>query len=87
LRQNINKRLPSVRSDPRREEIQGFVEGRRVPWHAGAMKRIGTVLFYAVGVLAMLYLALYAYAVYRGRDFTPGDPIHIFRNPDAPSYS
>ena len=51
------------------------------------MKRIGTVLFYAVGVLAMLYLALYAYAVYRGRDFAPGDPIHIFRNPDAPSYS
>jgi len=51
------------------------------------MKRIGTALFYVVGVLAMLYLALYAYAVFRGRDFTPGDPIHIFRNPDAPSYS
>jgi hypothetical protein len=22
-----------------------------------------------------------------GHDFTPGDPIHIFRKPDAPSYS
>ncbi len=42
------------------------------------MKRFGIWVFYAVGVLAMLYLALYAYAIYRGRDFTPGDPIHIF---------
>ena len=31
--------------------------------------------------------ALYAYAAYCGRDFTPGSPIHIFRNPEAPSYS
>jgi hypothetical protein len=51
------------------------------------MKRFGIWAFYAVGVLAMFYLALYAYAIYRGRDFTPGDPIHIFRNPDAPNYS
>jgi hypothetical protein len=51
------------------------------------MKRIGVVVFYAVGVLALLYLALYAYAIVRGRDFAPGDPIHIFRNPDAPNYS
>lgn len=51
------------------------------------MKRIGILAFYAVSTLAILYLALYAYAVYRGRDFTPGDPIHIFRNPEAPSYS
>jgi hypothetical protein len=58
-----------------------------LPWHAGAMKRIGTWAFYAVGALAIAYLALYAYAMVRGRDFTPGDPIHIFRNPDAPSYS
>ena len=59
----------------------------RVPWHVGRMKRIGILAFYAVSTLAILYLALYAYAVYRGRDFTPGDPIHIFRNPEAPSYS
>ena len=56
-------------------------------WHDGPMKRIGTWAFYAVSTVAILYLALYAYAVYRGRDFTPGDPIHIFRSPDAPSYS
>jgi hypothetical protein len=51
------------------------------------MKRIGTWVFYAVSTLAIAYLALYAYATYRGREFTPGDPIHIFRKPDAPSYS
>ncbi len=51
------------------------------------MKRIGTWAFYAVGTLAVVYLVLYAYAIYRGRDFTPGDPIHIFRKPDAPNFS
>jgi hypothetical protein len=51
------------------------------------MKRIGIWIFYTVSVLSIAYLALYAYAMYRGRDFTPGDPIHIFRSPDAPSYS
>jgi len=59
----------------------------RVSWHVGWMKRIGSWAFYAVSTLAILYLALYAYAAYRGRDFTPGSPIHIFRNPEAPSYS
>jgi len=58
-----------------------------VPWHVGRMKRIGTWAFYAVSTVAIVYLALYAYAAYRGRDFTPGNPIHIFRNPEAPSYS
>jgi hypothetical protein len=51
------------------------------------MKRIGTWAFYAVGALAIAYLALYAYAMLRGHPFVPGDPIHIFRSPDAPSYS
>ena len=51
------------------------------------MNRLGAFALYAIGALAILYLALYAYAAYRGRDFTPGDPIHIFRNPAAPSYS
>jgi hypothetical protein len=51
------------------------------------MKRIGTWAFYAVGALAIAYLALYAYAMFRGQPFVPGDPIHIFRKPDAPSYS
>jgi hypothetical protein len=51
------------------------------------MKRIGALAFYAVGALAALYLALYAYAAFTGRELQPGDPIHIFRKPDAPSYS
>jgi hypothetical protein len=37
--------------------------------------------------MAIAYLALYAYAVFTGRDLQPGDPIRIFRKPDAPSYS
>ena len=51
------------------------------------MKRIAVWAFYAVGALAIAYLALYAYAVFTGRDLQPGDPIRIFRKPDAPSYS
>lgn len=51
------------------------------------MKRLAIWGFYAVGALAIAYLALYAYVVFTGREFTPGDPIHIFRKPDAPSYS
>ena len=51
------------------------------------MKRIAVWAFYAVGALAILYLALYAYAAFTGRGPQPGDPIHIFRKPDAPNYS
>ncbi len=51
------------------------------------MKRLATWVFYGVGAIAIAYLALYAYAVFTGRDLQPGDPIHIFRKPDAPSYS
>ena len=51
------------------------------------MKRLAVWAFYGVGALAIAYLALYAYAVFTGRDLQPGDPIHIFRKPDAPSYS
>jgi hypothetical protein len=51
------------------------------------MKRVGAWIFYCVGALAIGYLALYAYAVFTGRELQPGDPIHIFRKPDAPSYS
>ena len=51
------------------------------------MKRFAIWAFYGVGALAVGYLALYAYAVFTGRDLQPGDPIHIFRKPDAPSYS
>ncbi|MCK1739355.1 hypothetical protein ACVWZZ_002424 [Bradyrhizobium sp. LM6.10] len=51
------------------------------------MKRVATWAFYAVGALAIAYLALYAYAMFSGQPIVPGDPIHIFRKPDAPSYS
>jgi hypothetical protein len=51
------------------------------------MKRIAVWAFYGVGVIAIAYLALYAYAMFNGRELVPGDPIHIFRKPDAPSYS
>jgi len=51
------------------------------------MKRIAVWAFYAVGAVAIAYLALYAYAAFKGRGLQPGDPIHIFRKPDAPDYS
>jgi hypothetical protein len=51
------------------------------------MKRLATWVLYAVGAIAIAYLALYAYAVFRGNDLQPGDPIRIFRKPDAPNYS
>ena len=51
------------------------------------MKRLASWIFYAVGAVAIGYLALYAWAAFTGREFEPGDPIHIFRKPDAPSYS
>ena len=56
-------------------------------WCVEAMKRLAVWIFYCIGVLAIGYLALYAYAVFTGRDLQPGDPIRIFRRPDAPSYS
>jgi hypothetical protein len=49
------------------------------------MKRIAVWAFYGIGALAIGYLALYAYAALTGRDFQPGDPIHIFRKPDDPN--
>jgi hypothetical protein len=51
------------------------------------MKRFAVWAFYGIGALAILYLALYAYAAFTGRALQPGDPIHIFRKPDAPDYS
>jgi len=48
------------------------------------MKRAATWVLYAVGALAVAYLALYAYVVFTGSEFEPGDPIHIFRKPDSP---
>jgi hypothetical protein len=51
------------------------------------MKRVVTWAFYAIGAIAIAYLALYAYVVLTGRNLQPGEPIRIFRKPDAPSYS
>jgi hypothetical protein len=51
------------------------------------MKRLATWVFYGIGAIAIAYLALYAYALITQPDLKPGDPIHIFRKPDAPSYS
>lgn len=51
------------------------------------MKRIAVWVFYGIGAVAVGYLALYAYAVLTGHELQPGDPIHIFRKPDAPNYS
>jgi hypothetical protein len=51
------------------------------------MKRIAVWAFYVIGAVAIGYLALSAYAAFTGRELQPGDPIHIFRKPDAPSYS
>jgi hypothetical protein len=51
------------------------------------MKSAATWVLYVVGALAIAYLALYAYVAFTGRPFQPGDPIHIFRKPDAPNYS
>ena len=51
------------------------------------MKRLAVWIFYGIGALAIGYLALYAYMVFTGHELRPGDPIHIFRKPDAPNYS
>jgi hypothetical protein len=51
------------------------------------MKRIAVWAFYVIGAVAIGYLALSAYAAFTGRELQPGDPIHIFRKPDAPNYS
>jgi hypothetical protein len=51
------------------------------------MKRVAIWIFYAIGALAIGYLALFAYTAFTGRELVPGDPIHIFRKPDAPNYS
>jgi len=51
------------------------------------MKRVAVWAFYGVSTLAIIYLALYVYAVFTGVRLQPGDPIHIFRNHDAPNYS
>jgi hypothetical protein len=51
------------------------------------MKRIVVWAAYAIGAISIAYIALYIYAMATAPRLTPGDPIRIFRNPNAPSYS
>jgi hypothetical protein len=51
------------------------------------MKRAAEWALYAVGALAVGYLALYLYAAFTRPNIQPGDPIQIFRKRDAPNYS
>ena len=51
------------------------------------MKRAAEWLVYLIGAVAIGYLALYAYAMFTRPQLVPGEPIQIFRKPDAPSYS
>jgi hypothetical protein len=51
------------------------------------MRRAAEWALYLIGALAVSYLALYLYAALTQPNFQPGDPIHIFRKPDAPNYS
>ena len=51
------------------------------------MKRFAEWALYAIGLLAVSYLAFYLYVTLTRPNFVPGDPIRIFRKPDAPNYS
>lgn len=51
------------------------------------MKSVGTWIVYVVGAISLGYLALYAYATFTRPHLTPGEPIQIFRKPNAPNYS
>ena len=51
------------------------------------MKRVAIWSLYVIGALALLYLAVFAYATFTAPRLRPGEPIRIFRNPDGPDYS
>ena len=51
------------------------------------MKRLATWALAVIGALSIGYLALYAYAMFTRPQLVPGEPIQIFRKPDAPKYS
>jgi len=51
------------------------------------MKRVAEWAVYVIGAVAIGYLALYAYAMFTRPNLVPGEPIQIFRKPDAPNYS
>lgn len=51
------------------------------------MKRLAIWLFYIVGALSVAYLLAFIYLALTAPRITPGDPIEIYRDPDAPNYS
>lgn len=51
------------------------------------MRRVAEWVIYVLGAVAIGYLALYAYAMFTRPNLVPGEPIQIFRKPDAPKYS
>ena len=51
------------------------------------MRRVAEWALYLVGALGVIYLLLYVYTILTQPNFAPGDPIRIFRKPDAPNYS
>lgn len=51
------------------------------------MKHIATWVLYVIGAVSVAYIALYIYTMLTAPRLEPGDPIRIFRKPDAPSYS
>lgn len=51
------------------------------------MKRLAIWLFYLVGALSVAYLLAYLYLALTAPRIAPGDPIEIYRDPDAPNYS
>jgi hypothetical protein len=51
------------------------------------MKRAAEWALYVIGALAVGYLGLYLYSALTRPNLQPGDPIRIFRKPDAPNYS
>lgn len=51
------------------------------------MKRLAIWLFYLVGALSVAYLLAYLYLALTAPRITPGDPIEIYRDQNAPSYS
>jgi hypothetical protein len=51
------------------------------------MKRIFVWLFYVIGALSVAYLLAYLYLALTAPRIRPGDPIEIYRDQNAPSYS
>jgi len=69
-------------------QCAGFVIQSFLPQlETDGMKRIAIWAAYAIGAISVAYIALYIYAVMTAPRLEPGDPIRIFRKPDAPKYS